>query len=54
MPTIHQEVIEVKLYKLVKNHDQAEPIINEELLTALSSVVEELAGQGVVVEIGKQ
>jgi len=54
MPNIHEEVVEVKLYKLVKHYNKAEPIVNDELLAALSSVIEELVGQGVVVEIGKQ
>lgn len=51
MAKIHEEVVVIKLSKLVKDSDNAETIANDEVVAALASVAEELAGQGVIVEV---
>lgn len=51
MAKIHEEVIIIKLSKLVKDNSQHLPIVNKDLLDALSSVAEELGEPGVVVEV---
>jgi len=51
MAKIHEEIVVIKMSKLIKDSDNAEPIANEEVVAALASVAEELAGQGVVVEV---
>lgn len=51
MPKIHEEQITIKLFKLIKKEQEISAIVNKELIDALTSVVEELAGDGIVVEI---
>ena len=50
MAKIHEEVVVIKLSKLVKDTDVGGEIATEDLVAALQSVAEELAGAGVVVE----
>lgn len=51
MAKIHEEVIVIKLSKLVKDQESPEVVATDEVIDALSSVAEELAGGGVVVEV---
>ena len=53
MAKIHEEIIVIKLSKIVKDHDPVESsnIASQEVITALTAVSEELVGPGVVVEI---
>jgi|TARA_B110000503_G_C6791167_1_gene267323 hypothetical protein len=51
MAKIHEEIIIIKLSKLVKETDELVPISSQELVANLAAVAEELAGAGVVVEI---
>jgi hypothetical protein len=51
MAKIHEEIIVIKLSKLVKETDKPVPAATEELVASLSAVVEELVGSGIVVEI---
>lgn len=53
MAKIHEEIIVIKLSKLIKESDSGSKIVNEELVSALTSVAEELAGNGVIVEAEK-
>jgi hypothetical protein len=54
MPKIHEEVILVKLSKLVKNDTTIDSIVTQDIMDALSSVVEELTGDSsIVVEVEK-
>jgi hypothetical protein len=53
MAKIQEEVIVITISKLVKNDDVGTSIVNEDIISALGSVVEELAGTGVVVEVSK-
>jgi len=50
MAKIQEEVIVIKLSKLVKDNDTAGIIATEDIITALASVAEELVGTGVIVE----
>jgi len=54
MAKIYEEVIVIKLSKLVKTDATSwEEIANEDVITSLASVVEELTGEGVIVEVEK-
>ncbi len=57
MAQIHEEVILIKLSKLVKTGTASSldlrSIANEEVITALEQVVQELVGDSVIVEIEK-
>jgi hypothetical protein len=50
MAKIHEEVVVIKLSKLIKDSDAGEAIATDDIVAALQSVAEELAGAGVVVE----
>lgn len=51
MAKIHEEVIVVKVSKLVKNDDDVAALINEDVVTALEQVAQELLGDSVIVEV---
>lgn len=52
MAKIHEEVVVIKLSKLVKDKDgDAQYIATNDVCEALQSVAEELLGSGVVVEV---
>lgn len=51
MAQIYEEVVVIKLSKLIKNTDPTSSIANDEVVAALASVTEELVGPGVVVEV---
>lgn len=53
MAQIHEEVIIIKLSKLVKADSVATTIATDDIVAALGSVAEELAGAGIVVEVEK-
>ena len=53
MAKIHEEVVVIKLSKLIKDSDAGMEIATDEIVAALQSVAEELAGAGVVVEADK-
>ena len=51
MAKIHEEIVVIKLSKLVKDTDGSEQYIaTNDICDALQAVAEELAGAGVVVE----
>jgi hypothetical protein len=50
MAKIHEEIILIKLSRLVKEHDAPQPVATDEVVAAMAQVAEELAGAGVVVE----
>ena len=50
MAQIHEEIIIIKLSKLVKLNGISPSFVTDELVSALASVAEELAGDGIVVE----
>ena len=50
MAKIHEELVVIKLSKLIRDSDEGTEIATADLVSALQSVAEELAGAGVVVE----
>ena len=50
MAKIYEEVVVIKLSKLVKDTDAGSDIATPDIIAALQSVAEELVGAGVVVE----
>jgi len=53
MAKIHEEVLVIKMSKLVKDNQETESVVSTDTITALEQVVQELAGDGVVVEVEK-
>ena len=51
MAKIIEEIVVIKLSKLVRDLDTGTEIVSDDTVTALQSVVEELAGAGIVVEV---
>ena len=52
MAKIHEEVVVIKLSKLIKDNDVGPTdMANADIISALQSVAEELLGSGVVVEV---
>jgi hypothetical protein len=53
MAKIHEEVVVIKLSKLIKDNDTVGVLADSDVVTALQSVAEELLGAGIVVEVDK-
>ena len=53
MAIIHEEIVVIKLSKLIKDSESGSALASDEFVSALQSVAEELAGAGVVVEADK-
>jgi hypothetical protein len=53
MAKIHEEIVVIKLSKLVKDSAASTEIATADIVLALQSVAEELAGAGVIVEADK-
>ncbi len=51
MAKIHEEVIVIKVSKLVRDGADAGSVVPEDVTAALQSVAEELLGDAVVVEV---
>jgi hypothetical protein len=51
MATLHEEIVVIKISKLVRDNEVSSIILNEELLQSLEAVVQELAGTNVLVEV---
>lgn len=54
MAKIYEEVVIIKLSKLVKDQDDPEKIINDDTLSALEQVAQELVGSDVIAEVEVQ
>jgi hypothetical protein len=50
MAKLHEEVIVLKISKLLKDNDNAPQLADNEVLTALEQVATELLGGGVMIE----
>ena len=50
MAKIHEEIVVIKLSKLIRDDAPVEAIATDDIVAALQSVAEELAGAGIVVE----
>jgi len=53
MAHIQEEIIIIKLSRLVKNIDSALPLTSDDLTANIEAVVQELVGENVVVELEK-
>ena len=53
MAKIYTETIVITINKLIKDDAAPTEIANEEMISALSSVVEELAGEHIIVEVDR-
>ncbi len=51
MAKIHSETIAVKLSKLVKDSEHPEQLVSDDFDQNLEAIVQELVGEGVIVEI---
>jgi hypothetical protein len=51
MAKLHEEVLVIKVSKLLKDSEATTEIVSNEVLHSLEAVVEELAGAGTLVEI---
>ena len=51
MAKIHEEVVVIKLSKLVKESSDSPSLASAETVAALEQVAQELVGDGVIVEI---
>jgi len=54
MAKLHEEIIVVKVSKLLKDSEQPEPIMGSETVASLEAVIQELAGTNVLVEIATE
>jgi hypothetical protein len=54
MAKLHEEIIVVKVSKLLKDTEQPEPIMGSETVASLEAVIQELAGTNVLVEIATE
>ena len=50
MAKIHEEIVVIKLSNLIRDDADVQAIATDDIVAALQSVAEELAGTGVVVE----
>jgi hypothetical protein len=51
MAKMIEDVLVIKLSKLVKDSDASDHIVNDDIQLALEQVAQELAGSGVLVEV---
>ena len=51
MAKLVESVLVIKLSKLIKDSEDATPVLTDDLQTALEQVTQELAGDGVLVEV---
>lgn len=54
MAKVHQEVLIIKLSKLVKNTEEVDGLASDEIVSALEQVTQELVGESVIVEVEKE
>jgi hypothetical protein len=53
MAKMNEDILVIKVSKLYRDSESTEELVTEELKTALEQVVQELAGNGVLVEVEK-
>lgn len=51
MAKLHEEIIVVKVSKLLKDSDTSPVILDNDTMTNIEAVIQELAGAGTLVEI---
>jgi len=53
MAKLHEEVIVVKVSKLLKDSDSEPVILDNDTINSVEAVIQELAGAGTLVEVQK-
>lgn len=51
MAKIHEEIVVIKLSKLVKDTENVASLVDGETIASLEQVTQELVGSGVIVEV---
>ncbi len=51
MAQINEEIIAIKISRIAKDGMELESVVNDEIVTTLESVAQELVGEGAIVEI---
>jgi hypothetical protein len=51
MAKIHEEVVQIKLNKLVKDKEKVDSIVTTEFIESLVQVVEQLVPEGIIAEV---
>lgn len=51
MAKIHSDAVVIEVSRIAKDDDVMESIINEEIVATLEQVVQQLVGEGAVVEV---
>jgi hypothetical protein len=51
MAKLQEDVLVIKISKLIKDSEETGTALNEEMISNLEAVVQELAGEGTLVEI---
>jgi len=51
MAKLHEEVLVVKISKLLKDGDEPEVLVTDDSLASIEAVIQELSGAGALVEI---
>lgn len=51
MAKIHEEVVVIKISRLVKDNEEVTVVATDDTLAALEQVTQELVGNGIVVEV---
>lgn len=54
MAKLHEEIIIVKVSKLLKDNEQPTPVMSPDTVNSLEAVIQELAGSNALVEIAKE
>lgn len=54
MAKLQEQIIILKVSRLLKDADQEQPLLSDEALTSLEAVVQELAGNNTLVEIASE
>ena len=51
MAKVHEEVIVIKLSKLVKDSQNVQSVVTDDIISALEQVTQELVGSDVIAEV---
>jgi hypothetical protein len=51
MAKIQEQSVVIKFSKLIKDGDEGQAVIDSDVVTSLEAVAQELAGQGIIVEV---
>jgi hypothetical protein len=54
MAKMHEEIIVIKMSKLIRDTDEVSGIADADTIASLEAVVQELVGAGVLVEIASE